>query len=343
MRHSLWICVFTAALFASQASLGAQGNKAEAEKHFKSGLALFKAEKYDAAALELEASVKLFATKGGLFNLANIYKVLSRYDDALAAISRLDKEFGGKLDAEMKGAVAKMKAEIEGLIARLDLQVSPVGATVFVDGREMGRSPFSKPLSVDPGSHVVRAELARYQAMEAKVQVLSGQVERVTLKLEAVTLENPTVAAKPEEPTVEGEAEAEPQEGGTTAVQAGPEDSGRKKIGKAPFIIAGAVAVAAGAATIGLGVATGRKSDSAKDDGSQSEMDSAKKMQTAGRAMFGIALGAGVAAIVLAFFTDFSGEKEIAADAQASRGLEVDGPWPVAFEGGAGAAFGGRF
>jgi len=62
MRHLLWIGSLVTALCLSHVALGAEGDKAAAEKHFKAGLALFKAEKYEAAALELEVSVKLFPT-----------------------------------------------------------------------------------------------------------------------------------------------------------------------------------------------------------------------------------------------------------------------------------------
>jgi tetratricopeptide (TPR) repeat protein len=319
MRKAMIVVGCLVVLCAALPATGQEGDKAEAQKHFQAGLTLFKAEKYDAAALELEASVKLFPTKGGLFNLANVYKVLSRYDEALAAIARIEREYAGTLDADMQGAVAKMKAEIEGMVAKLDLRVEPAGATVLVDGREVGKSPIAKPLSTDPGTHVVRAEMPGHKAAELKVQVLSGQVERVALTLVAET---------------EGEA----------AAGAEPADGGRKKIGPAPFIVAGVVAVGAGVAAIVLDAKVGDKADKAKADGDEGLMQDAKKLKAAGLAMFGVAVAGAVTAAVLAFFTDFGGkERAEEASAATARGVELDGVWPVAFDGGAGAAVGGRF
>jgi len=194
MRRIVGLWLLAASLFASFEAFAEDDAKAEAKGHFEAGLALFKAEKYDAAALELEASVRLYPTKSGLFNLANIYKIQSRYDEAVATIDRLVKEHGGGLDAEMERAVGAMRDEIEKLAARLEISVNPLGAIVAIDGREVGRSPLSAPLRVDPGEHSVRGTLEGFEPAEAKIRVISRETARVALTLER---EEPTQVPAP--------------------------------------------------------------------------------------------------------------------------------------------------
>ena len=67
------------------------GNKKEAQQHFKTATRLYKVEDYDGAVSEFEASVRLYPTKNGYFNLANCYKALHRYHEALAAVDKLER------------------------------------------------------------------------------------------------------------------------------------------------------------------------------------------------------------------------------------------------------------
>lgn len=288
---------------------------AEAKKHFESGLALFKAEKYDAAALELEESVRLFSTKGGVFNLASVYKVQSRYDEALEALDRLEMEHGARMDEEMRSAAAKMRLEIEKLVARIDVRVEPEDAVVLVDGLEIPKARLVRPLAVDPGSHVVRAELPGRKPVEVRVRLLSGQTERVQLLLDGRDDTGPTA---PQRVSGAGEEIARPAPPNEDALA-------RKKLGIAPFAAVAAVAVAAGAATIALGVKAGDKEDEGLEAGDQDIVDEAKPLQTAGRVTLGLTLGAGIAAAVLAFFTEFRSGKETLAIGIAPNGAAVAG------------------
>jgi hypothetical protein len=59
----------------------------------------------------------------------------------------------------------------------------PAGASVFLDGRDVGKTPLSVP-AVTAGSHVVRLELAGYRRWSSSVRIVAGQKERVTASLE---------------------------------------------------------------------------------------------------------------------------------------------------------------
>ena len=317
MRKTIAMGLFAALLLANQAAFGQGDAKVEAKGHFEAGLALFKAEKYDAAALELEASVKLYPTKGGLFNLASVYKVMSRYDDALAAIDRLEKEYGTKLDAEMRGVLAKIKTEIATLAARLDVVVEPAGAALTIDGRKVGKSPLSKPVLVDPGDHVVRATLTGYSAAESTVQVISRQTGKVRLVLEreAGAAPAPVAAAGAEESVSKSvEAPAVPPSTGSEPEAPAVEDKsgtvgeadGKKPLRPVWFWAGLGATVAFGGVTLGLELAVRSNKD---DIASTSELDKNERMQKAGIAFLGLTAAAAVTTAVLAAFTDFKGEE----------------------------------
>ncbi len=59
----------------------------------------------------------------------------------------------------------------------------PAGASVFIDGRDVGKTPLALG-TVTAGSHVVRLELAGYRRWSSSVRVVAGQKERVTASLE---------------------------------------------------------------------------------------------------------------------------------------------------------------
>jgi len=129
-RRSL-VAVIALSLFAVAECALAQSPKIEAKQHFDAGNALVENEDYSAAAAEFEVSVSLYATKMGLFNLANCYKALNRYGDALEALARLEREFAGKL-GDLADEVASLKATIEGM-------VGPTGRSGFRLGQDLSR------------------------------------------------------------------------------------------------------------------------------------------------------------------------------------------------------------
>lgn len=301
--------IAAALALAATPALAQADARAESKAHFDAGLSLFKAEKYEAAALELEASVRLYATKGALFNLASVYKVLSRYDDALAAIERMETELADRLDPEMRAAAAKMKKEIEGLAARLDIVVTPGGASVTVDGRKAGRTPLGKPLLVDPGVHVVRAELAGYAASEREVQVISRQTAKVELALEradAPAAAGPAPAAAGEAPrgepaTPEGDVREAPAGTGPATEPA------RRPLPPGWFWAGLGATVAFGGAALGMELAVRANKDDLTSD---AELEKYERVQKAGIAFVALTGAAAVTTAVLAAFTDFGGGGE---------------------------------
>ncbi|MCU0665470.1 MAG: tetratricopeptide repeat protein [Myxococcota bacterium] len=168
-------------------------DKVLGEKHFKAGVSLLKSEDYEGAATALEASIEEYPTKSGLFNLANAYKLLKRYNDALSALERLNRDFGNQLDKELKRTAHGLAQEIRDLVGKLTVTVAPAGAEVFVNGKPVGTAPLAKPLLLAPGHYEITARLNGFDFQADKLRLLSGDdlVATLTGKPVAAALELP--------------------------------------------------------------------------------------------------------------------------------------------------------
>jgi hypothetical protein len=174
----------TAATSAAEA-----GAKEEAQKHFKTGTELMKIEDFKGAVAEFAESVKLFPTKNGLFNYGNCLRALHRYGEALDAFDRLEQEFGDEIDKEMRKALDRQREEIRAVVAELVLRVNQTGASVTVDGREIGHSPLTEPLVLGPGPHTVKIAAGGYAGVEINVTLVSGEKKVHSIELEPVSAE----------------------------------------------------------------------------------------------------------------------------------------------------------
>lgn len=104
-----------------------------------------------------------------------------------------------------QGDVAKMLQELVGKAAvedaghprgRLNVETTPPNAVLFVDGNELGPTPYKGPAFAGPHNLMVRA--TGYMSQQAKVDVYEGKTARLALTLIAGS--DQPVAAKPEKP-----------------------------------------------------------------------------------------------------------------------------------------------
>ena len=182
-RQVCALCV--AVLVTCAAWSAAAGDKEEAKQLFDAGLKLMHLDDFAGASADFERSVALYPTQNSLFNLANCYKALQRYGEAIAAIERLRREFSGKLKPEIKDAVERQQQEINSLVARLTLQTVPADATIRIDGKDMGTGPTLGPLLLGPGEHEIEAVRSGHRSQRRSVKLVSGAGRTEKFVLEA--------------------------------------------------------------------------------------------------------------------------------------------------------------
>ena len=182
------LCALCVAVLVTCASWSAiAGDKEEAKQLFDAGLKLMRLDDFAGATANFERSVALYPTQNSLFNLANCYKALQRYGDALAVIERLKRDFAGKLKPEIKEAVERQQQDIQSLVARLTLRTVPADATIKIDGKDVGRGPTLGPLLLGPGEHEIEAILPGHRSERRTVKLVSGveRTEKFVLEVEA--------------------------------------------------------------------------------------------------------------------------------------------------------------
>lgn len=225
--------------------------KTQAQRFFQAGVSLQKTEDFEAAIAAYETSLQLFATKSALFNLANCQRAAHRYADAWNSLQRLQSEFGSELVEPMSSTSRAQLEELENLTGLITVETRPSGATVTIDGKPAGVTPWTAPRRVTIGQHSVEAALPGYVPKNNTVRVTPKQALAVVLELDAVAASPTPAPTAPAEPTPPPPNAAAPATGApppptrTEPLAAGPSPAWRT-VGWVGMAV-GALGIAAGA------------------------------------------------------------------------------------------------
>jgi hypothetical protein len=154
----------------------------EADRHFKSGVALFKEAKFAEALAEFERAYEIAPHPLVLYNIAGCHRELSHYSEAVKFYKRFLDE---AKDQAPKERLKAAQAELDGILARIAriTVAAPDGAMLTVDGAEVGTMPVEMPLMVAPGEHKIIVRSQGMRDAEKTVRVASGDVIDVAMKL----------------------------------------------------------------------------------------------------------------------------------------------------------------
>lgn len=175
-----------------------------ADRHFKSGVARFKAGKFTEALAEFERAYEISPHPLVLYNIAGCHRELSRYREAVKFYTRFLAEGVGKVPtSRLSDAQTELDA-IFALVARVTVTVAPPdGAQLLVDGNPADPLPLDTPLILAPGEHRLVARAPGRGDAERSLRLASGDAVRVELFLPALAAEpgppspGPVIAARP--------------------------------------------------------------------------------------------------------------------------------------------------
>lgn len=157
----------------------------EAKKAFDRGVELYKAGNFEGALAEFERAYADSKDARLLFNMAVSERDRKRYSRAVGYLEQELKEGAETLsDAEKKTA----QEVLEGLkqyTATLTITVNEPGATVLVDGVEVGKSPLAQPLTVDVGERVIVVKKQTFLEATKRINVSGGTTPKAEFTLEA--------------------------------------------------------------------------------------------------------------------------------------------------------------
>lgn len=154
----------------------------EADRFFKSGVALYKEAKYSEALAEFQRAYEIAPHPLVLYNIAGCHRELSQYSEAVKAYTLFLAEGKGQVPAARLTAAQTELDSILARIARVTVTVTPDGATLLVDGAPIG-TLVEMPLILSPGEHLLVAQAPGRKDTERRVRVASGDELTVDLNL----------------------------------------------------------------------------------------------------------------------------------------------------------------
>ncbi len=149
---------------APQAASSASGDEAlqrEAKARYDAGFAAYRDGRFEAAIAAFVAADQLLPRPALSYNIAKAY---ARLDDTAHALSYfreyLRRDPDAPNGAEVRRAIARLEHALSARqLQQLTVLTTPSGATVTIDGREMGLTPWTGELR--PGQHQLALALAQ--------------------------------------------------------------------------------------------------------------------------------------------------------------------------------------
>jgi hypothetical protein len=167
----------------------------QARQRFDRGVKLYRAGKYKEAVDQFEAAYRLKPHGAIHFNVAQCRERLEEWPGALRSYHDYLREVP---DARDRAAVRASIGKIERRLAAAGVQAllvytDPPGASVRIDGKARGRTPFH--ITLPPGVYRLGLGLDGYQPEEAEADLTAAAARVVDVVLRPKAL--PTVAAVP--------------------------------------------------------------------------------------------------------------------------------------------------
>ncbi len=157
----------------------------EARGHFQRGGQFYESSDWAHAIEEFRAAFDLWPNPVILFNLAQAYRRDGQLSQATETFNRY-LETAPNLTREQRAEVEESVREIQETRAVITFEVEPAGATVTLNGRDLGTAPIARNAEVLPGDYRVHAELANHEARDESFTVRAHEQRLVNLHLRPV-------------------------------------------------------------------------------------------------------------------------------------------------------------
>jgi hypothetical protein len=118
-----------------------------------------------------------------LYNLGQAYAALGRSPDAIRILEQFLRDGGDSVDPARRKEVEELVARERSRIGQLELDVSPAGTELFIDGQHAGTTPLT-PIELTQGVHVLVARKADHATHTELVNISANERLRVSLRLE---------------------------------------------------------------------------------------------------------------------------------------------------------------
>jgi len=179
----LYALAFLSAVVACPSNASAQASdEAAARRHFETGASLYLEENYEGAAAAFEESYRIRPVPVVLFNLAQTYRRLYRYGQAIEAYQRYVRT-AEDLTPERRAEVRATIAELRRGLAPVTIETDVEGVEIRIDGRVVGETPLPGPLQLAAGTRRLEATRDGYATQRSELRVVGGEPQSVSLSL----------------------------------------------------------------------------------------------------------------------------------------------------------------
>jgi hypothetical protein len=155
----------------------------EAQKDWDAAKELFEVEDYRGALIQFQRAYERSKNPRVLYNVGVCWKNLSRYAQAISA---WEKELAFR--ARLSGAdIQRAEQAIEALrpyVSTVVVQANQPGATLFINGDEVGKTPFLAPVPIDVGRQTLTMKKLGFLPAERVVDIARGTPAKVDFELE---------------------------------------------------------------------------------------------------------------------------------------------------------------
>ena len=175
---------------------------AQADKHFKRGVELYKDSDYAAALVEFQRAYETQPSYQVLYNIGETQYQLQDWASAYKTFQRYLSEGNKRLSSKRRKEVEKEIEKLRQRVATLSIATSEAGAAVTIDEVSVGQTPLAEPILVSSGRRKVTATLPGRPPVTEVLQLAGGDVKDLTLtipalppppKVEVVTRESPSL------------------------------------------------------------------------------------------------------------------------------------------------------
>jgi hypothetical protein len=169
--------------------------QAEAKKLFESGKKLLAEGSYREALAAFTAAKKIVPRESIQRNIAYCHRELKDFASAYEAYVELVDTFGPKMKkADLDSANAAIQ-DLKILSGSIRISVSEPGARVEINGREVGTTPFPKPIRVNVGTAKVAVAKAGFETIAKTVEIRGGDETTIDGALQKEVLTGHVVVA----------------------------------------------------------------------------------------------------------------------------------------------------
>lgn len=139
---------------------------------------------FGGAVVKFQRSYELSKDPRLLWNIAACEKSLRHYTRVLALLERYRKEAAPTLSADEQKAAGELIEIIKPFVSTVTIEVNEPGATIAVDGEELGVSPLPAPLTIDMGSHEIAASKPGFSRQSRAEKLAGGSALQLSFKLD---------------------------------------------------------------------------------------------------------------------------------------------------------------